>query len=68
MRNPVLTPMAAAFKNYWLYIHVYFAWLAIRRVHPGHGGGGPLRLKRRTRNGGAEPLLRRFPSLDVSTS
>ena len=28
MRNPVLTPMAASLKTFWLYIHVYFAWLA----------------------------------------
>jgi cytochrome c-type biogenesis protein CcsB len=28
MRNPVLSPMAANLKTYWLYIHVYFAWLA----------------------------------------
>ena len=28
MRNPVLTPMAASLKSVWLFIHVYFAWLA----------------------------------------
>jgi cytochrome c-type biogenesis protein CcsB len=28
MRNPVLSPMAASLKSLWLYIHVYFAWLA----------------------------------------
>jgi cytochrome c-type biogenesis protein CcsB len=28
MQNPALTPMAASLKTIWLYIHVYFAWLA----------------------------------------
>jgi len=28
MQNPDLTPMAASLKTVWLYIHVYFAWLA----------------------------------------
>ena len=27
-QNPALTPMAASLKTIWLYIHVYFAWLA----------------------------------------
>ena len=28
MRNPVLTPMAASVRSFWLYIHVFFAQIA----------------------------------------
>jgi cytochrome c-type biogenesis protein CcsB len=28
MRDPELLPMAASVKSFWLYIHVFFAWLA----------------------------------------
>jgi cytochrome c-type biogenesis protein CcsB len=28
MRNPALEPMAASLKSFWLYIHVFFAWLS----------------------------------------
>jgi len=28
LQNPGLTPKAASLKTIWLYIHVYFAWLA----------------------------------------
>ncbi len=28
MRNPTLEPMSATLKSFWLYIHVFFAWLS----------------------------------------
>lgn len=47
MRNPVLTPMAASLKTVWLYIHVYFAWLAYGAYTLAMGAGIVYLLKRK---------------------
>jgi cytochrome c-type biogenesis protein CcsB len=65
MRNPVLTPMAASLKTFWLYIHVYFAWLAFGAYALAMAAGVLYLLKRRdslrtTQN----PTYERFPPLE----
>ena len=65
MRNPVLTPMAASLKTFWLYIHVYFAWLAFGAYALAMAAAVLYLLKRRdslrpVRN----PSYESFPSLD----
>jgi cytochrome c-type biogenesis protein CcsB len=66
MRSPVLTPMAASLKTFWLYIHVYFAWLAFGAYALAMAAGVLYLLKRRdslrpTQN----PSYERFPSLEL---
>lgn len=65
MRNPTLSPMAASLKSFWLYIHVYFAWIAYSAFTMALGTGVLYLLKERDglralRN----PLYERFPSLE----
>jgi cytochrome c-type biogenesis protein CcsB len=65
MRNPVLTPMAASLKTFWLYIHVYFAWLAFGAYALAMAAGVLYLLKQRdslrpTQN----PTYERFPSME----
>jgi cytochrome c-type biogenesis protein CcsB len=65
MRNPVLTPMAASLKNYWLYIHVYFAQLAFGAYALAAAAGVLYLLKRKSlASGQANASYDRFPSLD----
>lgn len=65
MRNPVLTPMAESLKNYWLYIHVYFAWLAFGGYALAMAAGVLYLLKRKSElRGVVNPSYERFPSLD----
>lgn len=64
MRNPVLTPMAASLKNYWLYIHVYFAWLAFGAYTLAMAAGVLYLMKRKSsKSGVVNPSYERFPSL-----
>jgi cytochrome c-type biogenesis protein CcsB len=60
MRNPLLSPMSASLKSYWLYIHVYFAWLAFGAYALAMATGVIYLLKRRNP---ANPAYERFPSL-----
>ena len=60
MRNPTLSPMAASLKSYWLYIHVYFAWLAFGAYALAMASGVLYLLKRRD---ASNPVFERFPSL-----
>lgn len=60
MRSPVLSPMAASLKSYWLYIHVYFAWLAFG-AYALAMAAGVIYLLKRTSPG--NPAYERFPSL-----
>jgi cytochrome c-type biogenesis protein CcsB len=60
MRNPVLSPMAASLKSYWLYIHVYFAWLAFGAYALAMATGVVFLLKRKDPT---NPSYERFPSL-----
>jgi cytochrome c-type biogenesis protein CcsB len=65
MRNPVLGPVAASLKSFWLYIHVYFAWLAFGAFALALGAGVLYLLKERdARRGGRDTVYERFPSLD----
>jgi cytochrome c-type biogenesis protein CcsB len=65
MRNPVLTPMAASLKNYWLYIHVYFAWLAFGAYALATAAGTLYLMKQKSEARGEQnPSYERFPSLD----
>ncbi len=60
MRNPTLSPMAASLKSFWLYIHVYFAWLSFGAYALAMATGVLYLLKRRNP---ANPAFDRFPSL-----
>jgi cytochrome c-type biogenesis protein CcsB len=65
MRNPSLTPMAASLKTYWLYIHVYFAWLAFCSYTLAMAAGVLLLLKKRSATAGVPNLFYdKFPSLN----
>jgi cytochrome c-type biogenesis protein CcsB len=47
MRNPTLGPMAASLQSSWLYVHVYFAWLAFGAYALAMGAGILYLLKER---------------------
>jgi cytochrome c-type biogenesis protein CcsB len=65
MRNPMLTPMAASLKTFWLYIHVYFAWLAFGAYALGMAAGVLYVLKHRDASRPVRnPSYERFPSLE----
>lgn len=65
MRNPVLTPMSASLKNYWLYIHVYFAWLAFGAYTLAMAAGVLYLMKlKNTANGVVNAAYEKYPSLD----
>lgn len=65
MRQPTLGPMAASLKSYWLYVHVYFAWLAFGAFALAMAGGIVFLLKRRDEARGApNPAWRQAPSLE----
>lgn len=65
MRNPVLTPMAASLKTFWLYIHVYFAWLAFGAYTLAMAAGVLYLMKSRNPGSSREnPVYERFPSLE----
>lgn len=65
MKGGELTPMAASLKNVWLYIHVYFAWLAFGAYTLAMAAGVLFLLK--SRDSGREarnPVFERFPTLE----
>lgn len=65
MRNPVLTPMAASLKTFWLYIHVYFAWLAFGAYALAMAAGVLYLLKKKdSAKVVKNPSYERFPSLE----
>jgi cytochrome c-type biogenesis protein CcsB len=65
MRNPTLTPMAASLKTVWLYIHVYFAWLAFGAYALAMAAGVLYLLKRRSEQlSDQNPSYERIPSID----
>jgi cytochrome c-type biogenesis protein CcsB len=64
MRSPTLGPMAASLQSYWLYIHVYFAWLAFGAYALAMGGGVLYLLKdRASRKSHPNQVYERVPSL-----
>lgn len=65
MRQPTLAPMVASLKSYWLYVHVYFAWLAFGSFALAMAGGVVYLLKRRDQaRGAANPAWGQVPSLE----
>jgi cytochrome c-type biogenesis protein CcsB len=65
MRNPVLSPMAASLKSLWLYIHVYFAWLAFGAYTLACAAGVLYLLREKDeRQQQHNPVYLKFPSLD----
>jgi len=65
MRNPVLTPMAASLKTFWLYIHVYFAWLAFGAYALAMAAAVIYLLKKKdAARPEQNPTYERFPSTD----
>lgn len=64
MSNPRLAPMAASLKSFWLYIHVYFAWLSFGAFSMAMAAGVLFLLKEKnSRSATANPVYERFPSL-----
>jgi len=64
MQNPALTPMAASLKTIWLYIHVYFAWLAFGAYSLAMAAGVLYLLKKKDAAKPVQnPSHERFPSL-----
>jgi cytochrome c-type biogenesis protein CcsB len=63
MRHPMLTPLAASLKTGWLYIHVYFAWLAFCSYTLAMAAGFLFLLKQRSLSSGGHPVYDKFPSL-----
>ena len=65
MRSPALTPMSATLKSFWLYIHVYFAWLAYGAYTLAMAAGVLYLLKKRD-SGQPErnPVYDRVPNLE----
>jgi cytochrome c-type biogenesis protein CcsB len=65
MRHPVLTPMEASLKTVWLYIHVYFAWLAYGAYALAFGAGVVYLLKTRDDARSVHnPVFAKMPPLD----
>lgn len=65
MRHPVLTPMAASLKSIWLYIHVYFAWLAYGGYTLAMGAGVVYLLNCRDEHfTDKNPLFEKLPSME----
>ena len=65
MRSPALTPMSASLKSFWLYIHVYFAWLAYGAYTLAMAAGVLYLLKKKNSEGNVEnPVYDRMPSLE----
>ncbi|GAB4483845.1 MAG: c-type cytochrome biogenesis protein CcsB [Thermodesulfovibrionales bacterium] len=65
MQNPALGPKMASLKTFWLYIHVYFAWLAYGAFTLALAAGVVYLLKARdSLRPKTNPVYERFPALD----
>jgi len=65
MQNPGLTPKAASLKTIWLYIHVYFAWLAFGAYTLAMASGVLYVLKQRDAGkADPNPAYGKIPSLE----
>lgn len=65
MQNPGLTPKAASLKTFWLYIHVYFAWLAFGAYTLAMASGVLYLLKRNdSKHQTSNPTYEKLPSLE----
>lgn len=52
MRRPVLEPMSATLKSFWLYIHVFFAWISFGAYALAMGAGVVYLLRERAHTKG----------------
>lgn len=65
LQHPGLTPKAASLKTIWLFIHVYFAWLAFGAYTLAMAAGALFLLKERNATRPSpNPSYEKFPSLD----
>lgn len=65
MQGAALSPMEASLKTFWLYIHVYFAWLAFGAYTLAMAAGVLFLLKSRdSRRATQNPSYEKVPSLD----
>jgi cytochrome c-type biogenesis protein CcsB len=65
MRNPVLTPLAASLKTNWLYVHVFFAWLAFCAYSLAMAAGVLYLMKHKNAaQSAASPFYEKLPSLE----
>lgn len=65
MRNPVLSPLDATLKSFWLYFHVFFAWLSFGAYVLAMGVGVLYLLReKKERAGEAVEFYQRFGSND----
>ena len=65
MRNPTLGPMAASLKSFWLYVHVYFAWLGYGAFTLACAAGVLYVLKERdAKRGAPNPFYSKLPGLE----
>jgi len=65
MQHPGLTPKAASLKTIWLYIHVYFAWLAFGAYSLAMAAGVLfLKKQKDSLNPVPNETYARFPSLE----
>lgn len=63
-QNPVLSPKVASLQTIWLYIHVYFAWLAFGSFTLAMGTGILYLFKHRDESSGRNtPFYQKFPTL-----
>jgi cytochrome c-type biogenesis protein CcsB len=60
MREPVLQPLAVSAKSFWLYIHVFFAWLAFGAFAVTAGMGTVYLLKEKKPE---KEFYQKFPDL-----
>jgi len=66
MQNPGLTPKAASLKTIWLYIHVYFAWLAFGAYTLAMAAGVLYLMKsKNSLRPVPNEVYERFPSLEL---
>ena len=65
MTKPVLGPMEASLKTFWLYVHVFFAWLAFGAFVLAMAAGIIYLLKKRdTTRAQRNPIYEKMPSLE----
>lgn len=64
MRDPQLVPMTASVKSFWLYVHVFFAWLAFGAFSIAAGLGVVYILKEKDPGRDFYRKLPDFPRLD----
>lgn len=64
MKNPYLEPMSPPFKSNWLWLHIFFAWIAYGAFCIGGGLGIMYLLKERNEAAGRD-IYEKLPSVAV---